>query len=278
MRDLELIKKLIGQDVTEKGLQYTDCYVNDKLGIFIPSLGRCGYAARENHSHPSYMAVVFFDEQCSVYKHYPAEIVSPGLRHNDYDEDYYCIFFNKEYFEKVYLTYSDNIPVFDRKEFYICADVLKALNMFAFEYSKQMKNSSVTLEAQAVILTNWVIRSILGEDMEMRSISDDYEIARLQHYIEQHYEEKLSVEKLSRISHISPSGLNRAFQREFHTSVMKYILKIRLEKAKLLLRREDILLTDIAYRCGFCSGAYFTQTFRKELGVTPAEYRKFYLR
>lgn len=278
MKDLELIKKLVGQDVMEKDLQFTDYYVNDKLGIFIPSLGRCGYASRENHSHPSYMIVVFFDEYSEVYNHYRAEIVSPGVLHNDYSEDYYCIFIDKDYFESVYLTYSDNIPVFDIRKFYICSDVLKALNMFAFEYSKQMKNSSVTLTAQAVILTNWIIRSILGDDMDMRSISDNYEIARIQHYIEQHYEEKLSVSELSRISHMSPSGLGRAFQREFNTTVMKYILKIRLEKAKLLLRRENIAITDISHRCGLGSSAYFTQIFKKELGVTPTEYRKSYQR
>lgn len=278
MRDLDLIKKLVGYDITEKDLQFVDCYLNDKLGVFIPSMGECGYAVKENHSHPSYMAVIFFGEDSVAYKHYHAEIVSPDIAHNDYDEDYYCVFIDKKYFEDIYLMYSDNVPVFDRAEFFICSDVLKALNTFSFEYSKQMKNSSITLNAQSEILTHWIIRSILGEDMDMRSISDDYNIARIQHYIEKHYGDKLSVSQLAFMAHMSETSLNRAFHREFQTTVMKYILKLRLEKAKVLLRRTDTPITQVAQRCGLGSSAYFAQMFKKELGVSPTDYRKSYER
>ena len=46
MRDFEILRNLIGETVTEQDLQYVDCYVQRKLGIFIPFGDGCGYAAR----------------------------------------------------------------------------------------------------------------------------------------------------------------------------------------------------------------------------------------
>lgn len=55
---------------------------------------------------------------------------------------------------------------------------------------------------------------------------------------------------------------------------MQYLEEVRIVKAKLLLRRLDIPLTDIALTCGFGSGAYFATTFKKHTGLTPTVYRK----
>lgn len=52
--------------------------------------------------------------------------------------------------------------------------------MTAFEYNKSMMNSDITLEAQATVITHWIIRSILGETLDMRAVSSDYSVARAQ--------------------------------------------------------------------------------------------------
>lgn len=49
MRDFKILQNLIGETVTEQDLQYVDCYVQHKLGIFIPFGDGCGYAARAQH-------------------------------------------------------------------------------------------------------------------------------------------------------------------------------------------------------------------------------------
>lgn len=276
MRDLEIIKKLVGNDITEHDLRFVDCYLGGNMGVFIPSMGECGYASRKNHVHPAYMALVMFDKSGAPRNHYCASVTSPEIPHNDCEGDYYCIFIDKDYFESVYLTYTDKVPTFSGTEFFICSDVLRALNMFAFEYSKQMKNSDITLSAQTELITHWIIRSILGESMDLRAVSLETDIARVQHYIENHYGDKLAVTNIAGMAHMSPSSLERAFKREFGITVMKYISDIRLEKSKLLLRRMDIPLTDIAMQCGFGNGARFAQLFKNAFDITPTQYRKAY--
>ena len=60
MKDFELIKSLIGESVTEEDLKYVDCYVHNKMGLFIPSTGACQYAIKPSHTHPCYMFVIVF--------------------------------------------------------------------------------------------------------------------------------------------------------------------------------------------------------------------------
>ena len=137
-----------------------------------------------------------------------------------------------------------------------------------------MMNSDITLDAQTEIITHWLIRSIFGETLDMRAVSEDYSVARAQHYMEQHYMENVTVSKLAELGYVSPSAFNRRFKKEIGITPIEYLIEIRIKRAKVMLKRRDISITDIAMRCGFNSGAHFATCFRKHVGITPAEYRE----
>lgn len=278
MRDFQWIQNLVGESVTEKDLAYVDCYVQEHFGIFIPFSEGCGYASRLNHIHPSYMVVIFFDKEEDVYARYHATILSPEIPHADDFPDcqYYCILIEKEFFESVYLKYEQKVPKFEFFSFEMCHDILKTLNLFAFEYSKEMNNSDITLNAQVTIITHWLVRSILGENLDMRSISSDYAVARAQHYIEQHFEEDITVRYLAKLGNLSESSFNRKFKKELHMTPIEYLIEVRIEQAKKLLRRKEIPITQVALRCGFGSGSHLAASFQKACHMTPSEYRKCY--
>lgn len=287
MDDFEVIKSLIDESVTEDDLKYVDCYVHNKLGLFIPSVGPCQYASRPFHTHPTYMFIITFSldsiklEPSIEIKetHYFATALSPNIPHKDFEEPlphYYCILINNEYFEEQYKMYTDEKPDFNWKQFAICHDILKTLNMFAFEYSKKMQNADITLDAQTTIITHWLIRSILGENYDMRAISSNYAVARAEHYMEQHYSESIIVKKLAELGNMSVSSFNRIFKKETNLTPIEYLIEIRIEKSKKLLRRKEIPITEIAMRCGFSSSAHFSSSFNKLYNKTPSEYRNAY--
>ncbi len=288
MEDDKLIKALIGDSVTEDDLRFVDCYVHKHLGLFIPSVGACQYAIRPNHTHPSYMFIISFLEHPSGIKpqiilkdnHYFATALSPDILHQEHDDNvfphYYCILIEKDYFESQYRMYSEEIPEFIWKQFAICHDVLKTLNTFAFEYSKKMQNSDITLDAQCTIITHWLIRSILGETYDMRTISSNYAVARAAHYIEHHYSENITVARLAELGNISVSSFNRIFKKESNLTPKEYLIDVRIEKSKLLLRRNEIPITEIALRCGFASSSHFSNSFNHKYNMTPSEYRSRY--
>ena len=275
MKDIEIAKNLIGNFITEEMFKNIDCYIRPQLSVFIPTSETI---CREPElSHPSYMIKIFFEQRTDKQMHYVAEITSPDTAYSPKSENhFYCIMINKEYFEKRYVMYENTLPRFCRHRFEMCSDVLKALNTFAFESSKSMMNSDITLDAQSEIITHWIIRSVFGETLDMRAVSDDYSVARAQHYMEQHYMDNITVAKLSELGYVSPSSFNRKFKNETGITPIEYLIEIRLKHAKTLLRRKNIPITEIAMRCGFGSNSHFSSCFQSRLGISPSEYRDRY--
>lgn len=267
------IGRLLGS--TMHGIsEYIDSYIHDDIGLFIPSDSIGGSSLITVSCRPSYMVLVSFDGGGSDVFHYKACVNSPAHCSGDLgSQHYYCIMIAADYFEKRYLMYEEKLPVFDNKTFEICSDILKALNTFAFESSKSMMNSDITLAAQTEIITHWIIRSIIGETLDMRAISDDYSVARAQHYIELHFAENITVSALAKLGCISESTFNRRFKKETGRTPIEYLIDIRIAQAKKLLRRKNLSVTEVAMRCGFGTGAHFTACFAQKTGDTPSEYR-----
>jgi len=57
-------------------------------------------------------------------------------------------------------------------------------------------------------------------------------------------------------------------------SPFEYLARLRIERAKTLLRESDLKIIDIAFECGFSSSQYFSNTFRRATGLTPTEFRE----
>ena len=94
-------------------------------------------------------------------------------------------------------------------------------------------------------------------------------------YMNTHYEDiNISLESLARLSNISTIYYRKVFNKIYNTSPIKYLIKIRINKAKELLRGDFISISDIAALTGFSSVYTFSKTFKKENGVSPTEYKK----
>jgi len=79
----------------------------------------------------------------------------------------------------------------------------------------------------------------------------------------------LSVEFLAGEVELSPAHFARAFRETFGLPPHKYLLHLRLERARRMLDAENAVLADVAQRAGFADQAHFTRFFKREYGVTP---------
>lgn len=84
----------------------------------------------------------------------------------------------------------------------------------------------------------------------------------------------LSVEKICEDVGISHPHLLRLFRKEYNTTVIKYLISKRLEYACELLQNSELAISEIAFSCGFTDDIHFTKTFKREIGITPYNYRK----
>ncbi|MGE7624218.1 bifunctional transcriptional activator/DNA repair enzyme AdaA [Viridibacillus sp. NPDC096237] len=88
-----------------------------------------------------------------------------------------------------------------------------------------------------------------------------------------HYKQKLSLQDIADNVGISPYHLDRLFKQETSETPRTYLEKIRIDKAKYLLKSTDQTNLEICYEVGFQSPSNFYKSFRRITHYSPSEYR-----
>lgn len=99
-------------------------------------------------------------------------------------------------------------------------------------------------------------------------------IERIQKYIQSHIEDQLNLAGIAATVNYNESYVSRLFRQHTGMKISDYILQVRLSKAKQLLSSSDQSINAIAESCGFDSIHYFSYTFKKNMGMTPSDYRR----
>ena len=93
-------------------------------------------------------------------------------------------------------------------------------------------------------------------------------------YISTHYMEDITLQALSRYVHLNPVYLSRLIKKELGRNFVDVLNKVRMEKACELLGDINNRTYDICDKVGIRDSKYFSQVFKKYIGITPKEYRK----
>lgn len=93
-------------------------------------------------------------------------------------------------------------------------------------------------------------------------------------YLEEHHQQKISLEKLSEQFFISKFHLSREYKKTYGITLLNDLTAKRISHAKSMLRFGNESIEAIALSCGFQDSGYFIKVFRKSENMTPLEYRK----
>lgn len=128
---------------------------------------------------------------------------------------------------------------------------------------------------------NWVEEiciKLMKHISSKRQNTTEMLLEKAKDYILSNYgEDDLSIQKLANHLHISPSYLSLIFKKDAGVTFLKYLVSIRLEAAKDLLRSSDLKTTEIAERIGYPDINYFSYFFKKNFGMSPREYRNNFM-
>jgi AraC family transcriptional regulator len=91
-------------------------------------------------------------------------------------------------------------------------------------------------------------------------------------YIQAHLDQKISMADLAACIHVSVPHFQRMFRTTTRRAPYKYVLELRLERARVLLEKTRLPLAEVAYRCGFSSQSHFTAHFTRYVGTSPARF------
>ncbi len=92
-------------------------------------------------------------------------------------------------------------------------------------------------------------------------------------YIQEHFDEALSVRQIAESVSVSESECMRCFRNTIGITPIAYLKSYRLQCAAELLENTKDPVSDIGGRCGFLEMSYFSRAFRQVYGCTPSQYR-----
>jgi transcriptional regulator GlxA family with amidase domain len=103
---------------------------------------------------------------------------------------------------------------------------------------------------------------------------DDAIIARCQVWIAEHYRESAPVAAMVRLSGLAERSFKRRFQAATGMAPLEYVHTLRLEEAKQMLESGDTPIEAIANEVGYEDAGFFGRLFRRQVNLTPAQYRR----
>ena len=141
---------------------------------------------------------------------------------------------------------------------------------------KYLEESIVSLLRNRAVLREHFISELPSESRSNSSNKLDRKfISEFTSLIESNLaNEDLSVDDIYKGLGISKIQLYRKTKALLGFSVNDYILSVRLQKAKYLLMNEDLTISEVAYKVGFSTQAYFSTVFKSKFSVTPSEFKE----
>ena len=106
----------------------------------------------------------------------------------------------------------------------------------------------------------------------------DEDVIRIQEFIEEHYAEKLSIDRLAEQAATSSRNLLRRFKKATNNTPIEYIQRVRIESAKKKLESTTMNVLEVMYSTGYNDDKTFRTLFKRYAGLTPREYRNKYNR
>ena len=155
---------------------------------------------------------------------------------------------------------------------YLADAGVQATHLFADEDSVRLSEQACRSSLDMIRWTNYLIERTFAYDSEMRKTGSLVE--RIHQFIHDHYQENIGRNEVAAEFHLAPEYLAKLFKKKTDQSLKDVIREFRVEQAKRILRDPDMRISDVAGAVGFENFSYFSTIFKKEVGLTPQEYRR----
>lgn len=148
-------------------------------------------------------------------------------------------------------------------------DFSAAMETQRFQELKQITNTQA--------LTDWldVLTETLCDGMQENAKKENrVESTMAQRYIEQHFSENITLSALAEQLQLTPGYLSTLMKRDLGMTFSEYVLHVRMEHARKLLKQGQLRVYEVAACVGYSNQYYFNMLFKRTFGVTPGQYSK----
>lgn len=169
-------------------------------------------------------------------------------------------------------NYYKYIHEFQKSNIIIAADKTKAYQNMSKLYSAFSNHVPI----ESALISKYIIDA-LTEFMHHPTadlVENETDIEKARIFINENLDKQISLDEIASKANLSVYYFTRCFKKEYGYTPHEYLIRSRLNTACFYLVSSDIQVKEIAYRCGFTNESNFCTCFKKNLNLTPAEYRE----
>jgi len=152
--------------------------------------------------------------------------------------------------------------------------VLQQVRQIVGQMENAGEETDTAARANREILFMQLLVLLRKGSQEAIAVNNDARLNQLISWLEEHYAEDVCWEALADRFSLSLRTLHRQLKQYTSMTPQRYLNRLRLIKARHLLRHSDESVTDIAYRCGFGDSNHFSTLFRREFNWSPRDIRQ----
>jgi two-component system, response regulator YesN len=150
----------------------------------------------------------------------------------------------------------------------------KALaEVLGFDYSYEKALGMFDTLEEVKKYTTSIYTGVIERIMEMRKRKDRKLVEAVKEFVQKHYCEEITLKRLAEAVYANASYICDLFKSQTGENFVEYLTRLRIEKAKSLLKDVRIKTYEVGQLVGYPDATYFSKVFKKMVGVTPSEYR-----
>ena len=188
------------------------------------------------------------------------------------EHTFYCFHINKDFFsnriDSEHIVFENVIR--DKQCSQLLDEVIKVSRQSGFK--SRLKVSALLYDFFNICAEKYV-KAVLNENDFKKSFKRIDKFNDIVKYIEDHFDEPLTVPDIAEKFFVTPSYFAHFFKKRSGKSVIQYLNEVRILKARRMLEREDMSVSEIALQVGFDDINYFSRKFKQLTNMTPTEYR-----
>lgn len=288
--DLQKMISLAGNlplDLTADAKVIDENFCSDNVAVLVTN--KSAGVKHGTHSHDSNEFVICYsrlttaiiDNISYIRERNTIFAVNPMQEHgitDDVKDFSLCgIHINKNMVRNVSMSiYGSPEIIFSNDSFEISHDLRMLVRLFLEELKYKQSGYQYMVENISLLLIGCLMRQInhnLSSTTPLPISDDEASIKAAIDYMNENYTSGISCTELASLIKMDKFCFIRCFKAKTGKTPYEYLLDLKIEKAKKMLKANTCSITEVSMLCGFSSHSHFTSTFRKRAGISPTEYK-----
>ncbi|SEL22087.1 AraC-type DNA-binding protein [Butyrivibrio sp. ob235] len=146
------------------------------------------------------------------------------------------------------------------------------------EYLYGSRQSDCRIDSNLYLILDTLIENYQTQNLNeaQGNPDNDVRMQQMMQYIIGNLDQEVNLTELAESMYVSASTLSRIFKKNTGVYFADYVTRLRLQQSLLLLSSTDQNMTQIALSCGFTNSSSFNRAFRKEMNMSPSQYRELH--